>query len=233
MLKEESMTQHIVKSYDEDLNTLSARILDMGELVKTCLEQAVETVVHQKEDLARKVIATDPTINQMERDIDAFAVRMLALRRPVARDLRNVVAGLKISSDLERLGDYAANISRRSFELKGTNIPGAVKALPRLMKQVGIMLDEVMQAYCTLDHEKAYKVWAMDAEVDNLYNSFLRELLTYMIEDPRSIGTGTQLLFIAKNIERAGDHVTNIAEMVHYVVFGTSFRPPAPEETKK
>ncbi len=222
----DTFSGHIVKSYDQELNQMLSLVMKMGEKAGQCLEDAIKALVEKNGSLAQTVIQTDPEIDKLEREVDDLAVKILALRRPVARDLRTVIAALKITSDIERMGDHAANISRRAIELKGEKLPTSVDALARMTQLVVTMLKQALVAYQNSDEEMALHVWHQDREVDNMYAGLLRELLTYMMEDPRHIGACSQMLFIAKNIERSGDHVTNIAETIFYMVTGKSFVPP-------
>lgn len=219
-------SDHIVKSYDKDLNYLNHQITDMGNLVISQLQAAIQAVMTQDCDIAAAVIDKDPMVDAFENEIDTVAVRTIALRQPVAGDLRSVITALKISSHLERIADYAANISRRAISLSKVTKSPPMSPVPRMALVAEGMINDVLSAYTTRDNEKALDVWKRDAELDEMYVSFLRELLTYMMEDPRNISPCTQLLFIAKNIERIGDHATNIAEMVHYLVSGELFEEP-------
>lgn len=219
-------SDHIVKSYDKDLNYLNHQITDMGNLVISQLQAAIQAVMTQDCDIAAAVIDKDPMVDAFENEIDTVAVRTIALRQPVAGDLRSVITALKISSHLERIADYAANISRRAISLSKVTKSPPMSPVPRMALVAEGMINDVLNAYTTRDNEKALDVWKRDAELDEMYVSFLRELLTYMMEDPRNISPCTQLLFIAKNIERIGDHATNIAEMVHYLVSGELFEEP-------
>jgi phosphate transport system protein len=217
---------HIVKSYDEDLKNLNAKLFEMAELAGKQLEQAVACLIESDDARAVQIIGQDPIVDALEHDIDAFAIRMIALRQPVAKDLRNIVAVLKISSHLERVADYARNIAKRALELKAMPQTQGAKALSRLVKTAIGMMQDVMTAYESGDVVLAMDVWQRDLELDEMYTSYLREILTYMMEDSRQIGPCTQLLFAAKNIERAGDHAADIAEIVHYYVEGTPFKDP-------
>lgn len=217
---------HIVKSYDEDLKNLNEKLTKMGQLTVLQLERSVQALIERDPSLAAQVIAQDPEIDALEHEIDSFAIRTIALRQPVAKDLRNIVAALKIASHLERIADYARNISRRSLDLNNMPQVQGMKALSRLVQITVTMIQDVLTAYETGDLALAMKIWEKDQEVDEMYTSYLRELLTYMMEDNRQIGACTQLLFAAKNIERAGDHAANIAEIVHYYVEGTPFKDP-------
>jgi phosphate transport system protein len=170
--------------------------------------------------LARKVIAGDAELDSLEDRIDDAAVRLIALRQPMAIDLREVIAALKISSDLERIGDYAANVAKRSIALNQAPPVPSASAIPRLARLVQNILKDTLDAYGERDAERAIDVWHRDEEVDEMYTGLFRELLTYMMEDVRNITPCTHLLFIAKNIERMGDHATNIAEIIHFLVTG-------------
>ncbi|MGB0935565.1 MAG: phosphate signaling complex protein PhoU [Alphaproteobacteria bacterium] len=220
---------HIVKSFDDDLSHLKGQIREMGILVNQQLERVLEVLAKRDKELAQIVIDSDPEIDELEQEIDDFAVRIIALRQPVGRDLRRVVSSLKVSSHLERIADYATNIAKRTQTLPDiTKVPG-IGAIPRMIKTAQQMIIDVVEAYLSKDDEKAVEVWNRDVELDDMYMSFLREMLTYMMEDPRNITICTQLLFMAKNIERAGDHATNIAELVNYLVHGKNFEDARPK----
>ncbi|MBI1774869.1 MAG: phosphate signaling complex protein PhoU [Proteobacteria bacterium] len=221
--------EHIIKAYDEDLKRLKTFISEMGGLVEAHLEQAVQAVVKRDTDLAQRCIAADAKVDALEHDIEAFVVRLLALRQPMAGDLRGIVAALKISSELERIGDYAANVAKRSIALKNLPVVQPASGIPRMSRMVQSNLKDVLDAYIDGDTAKAVAVWKRDEEVDEMYTSLFRELLTYMMEDPRNITACTHLLFMAKNIERMGDHATNIAETVHFQVVGTTIKGERPK----
>ena len=214
-------SEHIIKSYDEELERLKKIIVEMGGLAESQLAAAMEAVVKRDSDLAASVIEGDTLVDQLERDLDNLAVRLLALRQPMARDLREVVAALKIASDLERICDYAANVAKRSIALSQSPPIQPVHALPRMAHLALLLIKDVIDAYVERDPAKALAVWNRDEELDEMYSSLFREFLTYMMEDPRNIGIYTHLLFMAKNIERIGDHATNIAEDLYYLVYGT------------
>ncbi len=221
---------HIVKSFDGDLDYLNSEITNMGELVIQQLEKALKSVVDSDPQLANEVIESDPEIDAIEHSIDTFAIRTIALRQPVASDLRAVIAALKVSSHLERIADYATNIAKRALSLSEIKYTPAIgKAVPRLMRLAQDMIKDILKAYIQRDDVQAKEVWERDVELDEMYMSFLRELLTYMMEEPRNINACTQFLFIAKNIERIGDHATNIAELVHYLISGHQFEEPRPK----
>lgn len=222
------MPDHIVKSYDEELRKLSTLIVQMGGLAESQLASAVEAVVKRDSDLAAQVVQGDGKIDTLRDQVDDFAIELLARRQPMANDLRVIVSALRISSEIERIGDYAKNVAKRSVALNQAPLVRPVHAIPRMAALVQALIKDTLDAYITADAAKADAVWARDEEVDELYTSLFRELLTYMMEDPRSITPCTHLLFIAKNIERIGDHATNIAELIHYTVKGemiTESRP--------
>lgn len=220
---------HIVKSYDQELEQLNNDIIKMGGLTEAQIARAVEAVVRRDPDLASRVIADDDLVDDINYTIDTHAMRLLALRQPMAQDLRHIVAALKISSDLERIGDYAANIAKRSVTLAGAAPVPPVHSIPRMSRMAQQMINEVLDAYIARDVDKALDVWHADETLDNVYTSLFREALTYMMEDPRSISLCTHLLFIAKNIERIGDHVTNVAETIYFLVHGERMRETRPK----
>jgi phosphate transport system protein len=213
-------SEHIVKSYDEELERLKQIIVEMGGMAESQLAAAIEAVVKRDSELAAQVIRSDDKVDQLERDLDNLAVRLLALRQPMARDLREVVAALKIASDLERICDYAANVAKRSIALTQSPPIQPAHSLPRMAQLALRLVKDVIDAYVERDPDKALDVWNRDEELDEMYSSLFREFLTYMMEDPRNIGIYTHLLFMAKNIERIGDHATNIAEDLHFLVYG-------------
>ncbi|MGK9170849.1 phosphate signaling complex protein PhoU [Inquilinus limosus] len=221
-------SEHIVKSFDQELETLRRTIVQMGGLAESQLELAIQAVVRRDADLADRVMRSDQQMDAYEASIDSVAIRSLALRQPMAVDLREVVSALRIASDLERIGDYAANIAKRSLALVQVPVVRPVATLPRMGRMVQQIIKDVLDAYTERDLEKALSAWRQDESVDDLYTSLFRETLTYMMEDPRNITPCTHLLFIAKNIERIGDHATNIAELIHFLLTGkpvTDVRP--------
>ena len=224
--------EHIIKSYDDELGRLSKIIVEMGGLAESQLAAAIEVVINRDSDRAIRVVEGDAQVDQLERDLDNLAIRLLALRQPMARDLREIVAALKIASDLERICDYAANVAKRSIALAQTPPIEPVHALPRMAHFALLEIKDVIAAYVARDADKALAVWVRDEELDEMYASLFRVLLTYMMEDPRNIGPCTHLLFIAKNIERIGDHATNIAENVYYSVHGTPLTEARPKGDK-
>lgn len=215
------VSEHIVKSFDDELNQLVNMIAEMGGLAESQLAGALSALSKRDETLASGVIDQDLRLDALEADVDAQVLRMLALRQPQALDLRAVVVALKISAELERVGDYAKNVAKRTLTLmQAPAVGSAANTIARMGTIVGGMISNVIDAYLNADIAKAEEVRARDHDVDQIHTSLFRELLTYMMEDPRNITPCTHLLFIAKNIERIGDHVTNIAENVHFLVAG-------------
>ncbi|MFT8421505.1 MAG: phosphate signaling complex protein PhoU [Gluconacetobacter sp.] len=217
MVKEQA---HTVRSYEQQLAQLRGMMVSMGRLVTQQTEQAVAAVVEGDTEAGRAAQALDPQVDQLERDIETLAIRLLALRAPMAGDLREIVAAMKISGDLERIGDCAASIARRTLRLEAGDArlsPGGLRTMGRLVQE---NLRRAIDAMSQQDSERAVEVWQSDAAVDELYTAMFRELVTYMMEDPRTIRSCTHLLFIAKNLERIGDHATNIAERVYFAATG-------------
>jgi len=222
-------TEHIVRSYDEDLRKLRDMIARMGGLVERQVADATRALVRRDSDLAGEVVQRDVQIDQLEREIEAFCVRLLALRQPMASDLRIIIAGMKVSNDLERIGDYAANAAKRSIVLASLPGLGSMNGFERMAHLVQENLKAAMDALVQGDAEAAERVWAADEPVDVIYNGIFREMLTHMMEDPRNITAATHLLFIAKNLERIGDHTTNIAERIHFAVRGENLPEDRPK----
>ncbi len=214
-------TEHIVRSFAQELQRLSNLVTQMGGVAEAQVEAAVKAVSRRDVGLATQVMQADARLDAYERDIDAEAVRLLALRQPMAQDLREIVSALKVSADLERIGDYAANVAKRSLALAQVPVVRPAAGIPRMGRLVAAILKEVLDAYIERDVGKAIAAWERDEELDDLYTSLFREVLTYMMEDPRNITPCTHLLFMAKNLERIGDHATNIAEIIHFLVVGT------------
>jgi len=224
--------EHIIKSYDEELQRLSKTIVEMGGLAESQLASAIEAVAKRDSELAARIVEGDAKIDELERELDNLAIRLLALRQPMARDLREIFVAVKIGSDLERICDYAANVAKRSIALAQTPPIQPVHALPRMATLALRLVKDVIDAYVERDADKALAVWRGDEELDEMYSSLFREFLTYMMEDPRNIGACTHLLFMAKNIERIGDHATNIAENLYYLVHGTALTEMRPKGDK-
>jgi phosphate transport system protein len=215
---------HIVKSFDDDIERLDTALIQMGGLAEAQLSDAITAFAKRDGELAERVVAGDARIDAKYAEIETQVVRLLALRQPVAGDLRRVVAALRVSGDLERIGDYAANVAKRTLALTQMPAVRPASGIPRMGRLVQHIIKDVLDAWSDNDADRAYLAWSRDEEVDELYNSLFRELLTYMMEDPRNISACTHILFMAKNIERMGDHATNIAEALYFVVNGTPLR---------
>ena len=223
------VAEHILKSYDQELQRLDNSIAEMGGMAENQLAAAIDAVVKRDSDLASGVIEADSKVDELEHEVEAQVVRLLALRQPLARDLRQIVAALKTSTDLERICDYAANVAKRSLVLNQSAPVKPVYALPRMGAVCQAMIKDMLDAYVERDAEKAFAVWLRDEELDEMYTSLFRELLTYMMEDPRNISFCIHLMFCAKNIERIGDHATNIAETVFYMIEGQQILDKRPK----
>ncbi len=212
---------HIVKSFDKDINQIESLLLEMGGLVEAQIADAITALKRRDTELSAKVKATDKRVDQLEKEINDSTVRLLALRQPMADDLRVIVAALKVSASLERIGDYAKNIAKRTNALaQAEPVGSSTNTIKQMSKVVQEMIRNVLDAFVTRDIETADEIRLRDEDVDHMHNTLFRELVTHMLEDPRSITPCMHLLFIAKNIERAGDHATGIAEQVHYLVSG-------------
>jgi phosphate transport system protein len=225
----DNQSNHIVTAYTQELNALRGQIVQMGGLVEAQVAAAANAIVHQDNDAASQAIEQDGAVDELERTVEAQVIRMLALRQPMAQDLRQIVASLKITSALERIGDYATNVAKRSIVLAEVSLPFSLSGIANMTRLVQENLKLVVDAVSENDADKAMQVWRSDQAVDDIYNAIFRELVTYMMEDPRNITPCTHLLFIAKNLERIGDHATNIAEMVHYAVTGEPLAEKRPK----
>lgn len=230
------MSDHIVRAYDDDLIEISRKITEMGGIAETMLSNAMQALVKGDTELARRVIATDLKLDELEREIEEKAIMTIARRQPMAIDLRMIVSAIRIAGDIERIGDLSKNIGKRVVAIGGQFAPqkivGGVVHITELALD---RLRRVLDAYVQRSDSMALEIWSNDEEIDNLYNSIFRELLTYMMEDPRNIGFCTHLLFSSKNIERIGDHATNIAETIHYMLTGdilSSDRPKSDDQYK-
>lgn len=223
------MQEHIVTSFEEALDSINECLARMGGLAEKQLADSIEAITRRDRSLAEQTVASDRQIDALEVDIEAQALRLIALRQPMAIDLRETVSAIKISSDLERIGDLAKNIAKRALAVEQASPGRAMQGLERMGRQVLNQLKEVLDAYAQRDHERALVVWRRDEEIDEMYNSLFRELLTYMMEDPRTISLCTHLLFVAKNLERIGDHSTNIAETIQFLVTGDPFSEDRPK----
>lgn len=221
--------EHVVKSYDQDLKRLRNLMTQMGGIVESQVALAAEAIMHRDAASAARAVEEDPKVDALEREVETLVIRLLALRQPVAGDLRQIVAALKITGDLERIGDYAANVAKRSIVLAEFSLPYSLAGLAHMAQLVQGQLKMIIDALGESDAEKAIEVWRSDQVVDDIYNAIFRELITYMMEDPRNITPCTHLLFIAKNLERIGDHATNVAENLYYAVKGETLPESRPK----
>jgi phosphate transport system protein len=223
---------HTVKSYEEELNQLAAEVARMGGLTEAQVSASVEAVARRDVAMAEAVVARDERIDALEVDIENRCIRLVALRQPLADDLRQTLSAIKIAGNLERCGDLAKSIAKRGLVLNEAEpIIPLTRSIERLGRLVAARLKDVLDAYANGDIDRAVAVWSRDQEVDEHYNSLFRELLTYMMGDPRTITPCAHLLFIAKNLERIGDHATNIAEIVYYQLSGESLNQPRPKSS--
>lgn len=213
--------EHTVKAFDEDITRLRGLIAEMGGLAEVALTDALEALVRGSEDLAKSVIARDKRIDTLEAEVDKLAVRVIALRAPMADDLREVIAALKIAGVLERIGDYSKNIARSAMRVENRKKFEPLTLIPAMAEIAGEMVHDVMTAFAARDPRLAAEVISRDDKVDAFYDSIFRNLVSHMMENPASITSAAELLFVARNIERIGDHATNVAEMVHFAATGT------------
>ncbi|WP_338465842.1 phosphate signaling complex protein PhoU [Novosphingobium sp. ZN18A2] len=223
------VAQHTVKAFDEDITRLRGIIAEMGGLAELSISEAMDALVTGDEDLAARIVARDKRIDQLESEVDRLAVRFLALRAPMADDLREVVAALKIAGVVERVGDYAKNIAKRVGHIEGRKRFEPLTLLPAMAEMASEMVHDVLTAYAARDADAAVEIVRRDAKVDAFYDSIFRNFVSYMVENPATISTAAQLLFVARNIERIGDHATNIAEMVYFAATGETL--PDREDT--
>lgn len=222
---------HISSSFDDELAELRSRIVKMGSFVGEQYKQASIAMKANDEELADHVRKQDAVVDQMDVEIEKMAIELVALRSPVADDLRDIVSTIKISAGLERIGDYAKNLAKRVHAINhNKTISVSSSLIDQMVRHICGMISDVLDAYINRNVELAIDVWRRDQEVDNLYNSLFREMLTYMMENPRYITQATHLLFIAKNTERAGDHATNIAELVYYINEGELLDTKRPKD---
>lgn len=213
--------QHILGAFDRDLEAVQALIMKMGGLVEAALHDAATALTHRDEELANRVRQGDSAIDALEEQVHAECARLIALRSPTATDLRMVLSVMRIASSLERCGDYAKNLAKRATVLvQMTPVGGSSGSIARMAKSVQVLLKDALDAFIQRDAVAAYRVRQSDQEIDQFYNAVFRELLTHMMEDPRNITACMHLHFIAKNIERVGDHATAVAEQVIYLVTG-------------
>lgn len=225
------MGEHIVSSYDNDLEDLRRTISEMGGIAEKMMAEASQALVQRDRALAQAVISADSRLDILQREVEEKAVLLIARRQPIAIDLRETISAIRVSNDLERIGDLAKNVAKRvlaiSEEYQPQQIVIGVQHMSDLVQE---QLKDVLDAYATRDIKAAVDVWERDGAVDALYNSLFRALLTYMMEDPRNISFCTHLLFCAKNVERVGDHTTNIAETIHYLATGHTIDGDRPKD---
>ena len=214
------MVQHTVKAFDEDITRLRGLIAEMGGLAEVAIQEALDSLVTGDEDKAARVVGRDRKLDELEMEVDAMAVRMLALRAPMADDLHEIIAALKIAGVLERIGDYAKNIAKRVPRLTERARFEPLTLLPAMGEIAAEMVHDVLTAYAARDPLLAREVIERDAKVDAFYDSIFRNYVSYMVENPATITSAAHLLFVARNLERIGDHATNVAEMVHFSATG-------------
>jgi len=214
------MAEHTVKAFTEQLEALASSVAQMGGLAEAQLADSIDAISKRDTARAEAVVGADRKVDELQQQIEEQALKVLALRQPMAVDLRETLAAIKIAGELERIGDLAKNIAKRAIVLNREQPIRLAQSLARMGGQSLAQLKLVLDAYSDRDADSAQLVWKQDGEIDEMYNSLFRELLTYMMEDPRTIGLCTHFLFIAKNVERAGDHCTNIAEVVYHMVTG-------------
>ncbi len=214
------MNEHTVKAFDEDIGQLRGLLAQMGGLAEEAIDNAMDALKRHDLDAAAEVVAGDKRIDALEAEVERLAVRLIALRAPMADDLREVVAALKIASVLERIGDYTKTIAKRVKAIDGKNVIEPLSLLPSMATMANDMVRDVLNAFAARDADAARRVCEQDRAVDDFYNSIFRTLVTFMMENPASISQAAHMLFIAKNLERVGDHATTVAEMVYYTATG-------------
>ena len=224
-------TNHTLKAFTSELNALTSDVLRMGGMAEAMIADMATAFARGDLELAQQVIDRDAEVDALESRLEREIMRLLALRQPVAQDLRGIIAALKVSNDLERGGDLAKNVCKRLLAMGEEHGAIGQKSVERMSRAVRLQLKAVLDAYSTQNAQEAIDVWLHDEEIDEHYNSMFREVLTYMMEDPRKISMGAHLLFIAKNLERIGDHCTNIAEVVHFFVTGEELPLTRPQAT--
>jgi phosphate transport system protein len=222
--------KHIVRAYDQELHDLSNFIAEMGALAERQVADALAALADRDMDMATKVMERDADVDDLEERVDQAVIRLLATRQPMAVDLRIITMALKVSNDLERASDYAVSIAKRSQRLSDQAELAPAQRVPQMGEICLEMMKEVLDAYVERDATKAATIIERDAEVDELYTGLFRELVTYMLEDPRTISRCIDLMFIAKNLERIGDHATNIAEKIQYMMRGAQINGPRHEK---
>lgn len=215
------MAEHTVKAFDEDITRLRGLIAEMGGLAEVAIAESMQALVSGDEELAQAVVERDSKLDALEAEVDTMAIRIIALRAPMADDLREIIAALKIGGVVERIGDYAKNIAKRVGRIEGRKQFEPLTLLPAMAEVAAEMVHDVLTAFAARDPVQAREVIERDDKVDAFYDSIFRNLVSHMVENPATISTAAQLLFVARNIERIGDHATNVAEMVHFAALGT------------
>ena len=224
------MSDHIAKAYDNDILALKSQLAEMGGIAEEQLANAIQALARRDIALADQVISNDQKLDELERRIEEKAILTIAKRQPMALDLREIMVAIRVSSDIERIGDLAKNTAKRTHAISEALPRKLSTGLARMGQMAQTQLNQVLNAYAQRNDELGLAVWRSDEELDSLYNSIFRELLTYMMEDPRNISLCTHLLFGAKNLERIGDHTTNIAENIHYLIHGKSIAETRPKK---
>lgn len=222
------MSEHTVKAFDNDINALRALIAEMGGLTEDAIDNAMKALTTRDEELAQRVVEGDKRIDELDAQIEKLVVQTIALRAPLADDLREIIAVLKISNVVERMADYAKNIAKRVSTINRSKQVEPLSLLPSMAQIAREMVKGALDAFVARDPVKAVQIIERDRAVDDFYNSIFRTMVTFMMENPKMISESTHIMFIAKNLERIGDHATNIAEMVHYIVTGE--KPPEREK---
>ena len=215
------VAEHTVKAFDEDITRLRGLIAEMGGLAEVAIEEAMQALINGDEELAKGVVERDKKLDALEVEVDRLAIRIIALRAPMADDLREIIAALKIGGVVERIGDYAKNIARRAPQIEGRKRFEPLTLIPAMAELAAGMVHDVLTAFAARDPIAAREVIERDEKVDAFYDSIFRNLVSYMVENPATISSAAQLLFVARNLERIGDHATNVAEMVHFAALGT------------
>lgn len=217
------MVEHTVKAFDDEISSLRGLIAEMGGLAEVAIARSVDALVKRDHDLAAEVVRGDARLDALEVEVDRLAVRIIALRAPMADDLRDVISALKISGIIERIGDYAKNIAKRVGEVEGRAKIEPLTLIPAMAEIAQSMVKDVLDAYAARDAQLAVEVVDRDEKVDEFYNSIFRNLVAHMMENPATISSAAQLLFVARNLERIGDHATNVAELVYYAATGAYY----------
>jgi phosphate transport system protein len=222
--------QHTVSAFDTELKSLNQKIAEMGGMVEKMLQESSHALRSRDIVLAKNIVERDAKVDALQREIEENAIMVIARRQPMAVDLREIIGAIRTASDLERIGDLAKNVAKRTIAMDpAMELPKLVTGMTHMSDLVLTQLKTVLDSYMARNAANAVAVWQRDGEIDAIYNSLFRELLTYMMEDPRNIGFSTHLLFSAKNFERAGDHATNIAETVYFMTTGTTLPTDRPK----